>query len=234
MLPGILVGEKGIRQYEIIITAQASLQLLRDGLFMCSLFKISYSLPDERHASTKFFIFRPSWKHSHGLTQLVSADSARKQVTTSHCRPLHIIGKSSAPPTYLSVRHRQRIDDTLSFYLWGSEGCTYKQWQTIQCQVLVGNASDLGYESTIHLHVPPEGGLTDRTFQQNHTGIKMALYCRPSTGLGPILDALMYAYNTQAHTSTGYTLFELVLSRLPQHLAMENYTPPTANPKEAK
>eukprot|EP00171_Calliarthron_tuberculosum_P023499 IDg23499t1 len=38
----------------------------------------------------------------------------------------------------------------------------------------------------------------------------------------------------QTHTSTGYPPFELVLSRLPPNLAMEDYTPPIEDPKEAR
>lgn len=38
-------------------------------------------------------------------------------------------------------------------------------------------------------------------------------------------DALTYAYNNQVHAATGCTPMELVLSRAPPHLAMEQFTP---------
>eukprot|EP00171_Calliarthron_tuberculosum_P023733 IDg23733t1 len=42
-------------------------------------------------------------------------------------------------------------------------------------------------------------------------------------------DALTYAYNTQAHSSTGYAPMELTISRLPPHMEMEDYYQPIKN-----
>eukprot|EP00171_Calliarthron_tuberculosum_P022605 IDg22605t1 len=47
-------------------------------------------------------------------------------------------------------------------------------------------------------------------------------------------DALTYAYNTQAHSSTGYAPMELTISRLPPHMAMEDYFQPTKNVRLAR
>eukprot|EP00171_Calliarthron_tuberculosum_P011861 IDg11861t1 len=42
-------------------------------------------------------------------------------------------------------------------------------------------------------------------------------------------DALTYTCNTQAQSSTRYAPMELPISRLPPHMAMENYSQPTKN-----
>eukprot|EP00171_Calliarthron_tuberculosum_P009252 IDg9252t1 len=47
-------------------------------------------------------------------------------------------------------------------------------------------------------------------------------------------DMLTYAYDTQAHFSTGYAPMELTISRLPLHMAMENYSKPTKNVRLAR
>eukprot|EP00171_Calliarthron_tuberculosum_P018817 IDg18817t1 len=47
-------------------------------------------------------------------------------------------------------------------------------------------------------------------------------------------DALTYAYNTQAHSSTGYAPMDLTISRLPPHMAMEDYSQPMKNVRLAR
>eukprot|EP00171_Calliarthron_tuberculosum_P001758 IDg1758t1 len=47
-------------------------------------------------------------------------------------------------------------------------------------------------------------------------------------------DALTYSYNTQTHSSTGYAPMEFTISRLPPHMAMENYSQLTKNVRLAR